>query len=154
MHSLTRKISVAFLILPLLFLARPSAVRAHEMTCPTPLPVLVDVKPADAVNVIKLSYRGLLPVAVISTEDFDASLFMPMMAHLSDATAPMDCSGATAVRWSYSDVNADGRVDLVFFFRVQDLAFTTSTTEVMLMSHGTYGGEEVHIMGMDAVIVK
>ena len=154
MHSLIRKISIVLLVLPLLFLARPSAVRAQEMTCPTPLPVLVDVKPADAVNVIKLSYRGLLPVAVFSTEDFDASRFMPMMAHLSDATAPMDCSGAAAVRWSYSDVNGDGRVDLVFFFRVQDLAFTTSTTEVMLMSHGTYGGEEVHIMGTDAVIVK
>jgi hypothetical protein len=124
------------------------------MTCPTPLPVAVDVKPADTVNVIKLSARGLLPVAVLSTPDFDASLFMPMMAHLSDATAPMDCSGAAAVRWSYSDVNGDGRVDLVFFFRVQDLTLTPSTTEAMLMSHGMYGGEEVHIMGTDAVIVK
>jgi hypothetical protein len=45
-------------------------------------------------------------------------------------------------------------VDLVFLFRVQDLTLTSSTTEVMLMSHGMYGGEEIHIMGMDAVIVK
>lgn len=154
MHTLYHKISIVFLVLPLLFLARPSAVRAEEMTCPTPLSVVVDVKPADAVNQIKLSARGLVPVAVLSTQGFDASLYMPMMAHLSDATAPMDCSGAAAVRWSYSDVNGDGLVDLVFFFRVQDLTLTTGTTEVMLMSHGMYGGEEVHIMGMDAVIVR
>lgn len=154
MHTLTRKISIALLVLPLLFLARPSAARAEEMTCPTPLPVVVDVKPADAVNQIKLSSRGVLPVAVLSTADFDASMFMPMMAHLNDAMAPMDCSGAAAVRWSYSDVNGDGLVDLVFFFRVQDLTLTSSTTEVMLMSHGMYGGAEVHIMGTDAVIVR
>jgi hypothetical protein len=154
MLTLYRKISIALLVLPLLFLAQPSAALAEEMTCPTPLPVVVDVKPADAVNQIKLSGRGLVPVAVLSTADFDASMYMPMMAHLSDATAPMDCSGAAAVRWSYSDVNGDGLVDLVFFFRVQDLALTTGTTEVMLMSHGMYGGEEVHIMGTDAVIVR
>lgn len=155
MHTFTQKISIAFLVLPLLLLARPSAAQAEEMTCPTPRAVVVDVKPADAVNQIKLSARGLLPVAVLSTQDFDASLFMPMMAHLHDASAPMDCSGAAAVRWSYSDANGDGLVDLVFFFRVQDLPLTPATTEVMLMAHGTYGGgEEIHIMGMDAVIVR
>ena len=154
MHTLIRKISIAFLVLPLLFLARPSAAQAEEMTCPTPMEVIVDVKPADAVNQIKLSARGLVPVAVLSTPDFDASLFVPMMAHLHDATEPMDCSGAAAVRWNYSDVNGDGLVDLVFFFRAQDLTLTPATTAVMLMAHGTYGGEEIHIMGMDAVIVR
>jgi hypothetical protein len=149
-----RKLSIAFLVLQALFLASAPAAQAEEMTCPTPLPVVIDVKPADAVNKIKLPSFGILPVAVLSTQEFDARQFMPMMAHLQDATAPMDCSGAEAVRWSYSDVNRDGRVDLVFFFRVQDLTLTASTTEVMLMAHGLYGGEEVHIMGTDQVIVK
>jgi hypothetical protein len=142
------------LILPALFLARPSAARAEEMTCPTPVPVVVDVKPADSVNRINLSSKGLMPVAVLSTADFDASLFSPEMAHLSDAAGPMDCSGAMAVRWAYSDANGDGLVDLVFFFRVRDLTLTPDTTEAMLMAHGMYGGEEIHIMGMDAVVVK
>jgi hypothetical protein len=154
MHTLYRKLWIALLMLPALFLARPSAAQAEEMTCPTPLPVVVDVKPADAVNQIKLSARGLVPVAVLSTADFDASMFMPIMAHLNDGTEPMDCSGAAAVRWSYSDVNRDGLVDLVFFFRVQDLTLTPATTQVMLMSHGMYGSDEIHIMGMDAVIVR
>jgi hypothetical protein len=67
------------------------------------------------------------------------------------APAPMDCSGTEATRWKYSDVNGDGRVDLVFFFPVQKLTLTTSTMEVMLMAHSQEG---VHIMGTDAVIVK
>jgi hypothetical protein len=154
MNTLYRKIVIALLLLQALFMVSPSAVYAQEMTCPTPVDVLIDVKPVGTVNKINLTSRGLLPVAVLGTADFDASLFLPMMAHLQDATAPMDCSGAEAVRWAYSDVNGDGRTDLVFFFRVQDLPLTASTTEVMLMAHGMYGGEEIHLMGTDAVIVK
>jgi len=90
-------------------------------------------------------------VAVFGAPDFDASLYTPMMAHLHDASAPMDCSGAEAVRWTYTDVNRDGLVDLVFFFRVQDLSLTKSTTAVTLMAHSI---DDVHIMGTDAVIVK
>jgi hypothetical protein len=152
MNNLYRKILIVFLALPALFLASPSTARAED--CPTPLPVAIDVKPGDTVNKINLSARGLLPVAVLSTADFDARLFEPEMAHLNDATAPMDCSGAAAVRWSYSDVNHDGLVDRVFFFRVQDLTLTSSTTEVMFMAHGMYSGEEIHIMGMEGVIVR
>ena len=151
MNNLYRKLLTVLLVLQALLLASPSAARAQEMTCPTPLPVSINVKPADAVNKINLTSRGLLPVAVLSTADFDASQFMPMMAHLHDATEPMDCSGAAAVRWAYSDVNGDGLVDLVFFFKVQDLSLTSSTTEVMLMAHNE---EAIHIMGTDAVTVK
>ena len=154
MKTLYRKILVTLFILQALFLGSPSVVRAQEMTCPTPLDVVIDVKPGDTVTKINLSARGLLPVAVLSTADFDASLFLPMMAHLNDATAPMDCSGAEAVRWAYTDVNGDGLVDLVFFFRTQDLTLTSGTTDVMLMAHGMYGGAEIHIMGMEAVTVK
>ena len=154
MKNMYRKLLTVSLVLQALFLASPSAAHAQEMTCPPPVPVSVDVKPGDAVSKINLSSNGRLPVAVVSTPDFDAGMFMPMMAHLHDATAPMDCSGAAALRWNYSEVNGDGLVDLVFFFRIQDLALTASSTDVMLMAHGMYGGEEIHIMGMDAVIVK
>ncbi len=153
MMSHFRKIWIALLILPALLLVRPSAVRAEEMSC-NPVPVVVDVKPGDTVNKINLSARGLLPVAVLSTQDFDASSFVPEMAHLNDAAAPMDCSGAAAVRWTYTDVNGDGLTDLVFFFRYQDLNLTTSSTAAAFMAHGTYEGSAVHIMGTDAVVVK
>jgi hypothetical protein len=153
MTNLSRRIWVAWLVLPALLLVHPSSARAEEMVC-SPVAVVVDVKPGDSVNKINLSARGLLPVVVLSTPEFEAGSFAPEMAHLSDATAPMDCSGAAAVRWADADVKGDGLVDLVFFFRVQDLALSGDTTKVILMAHGTCGGEELHIMGTDAVIVK
>jgi hypothetical protein len=129
-----------------------SPVRADGMTCPEHTLVSVDIKPGSYPNSINLSSRGLLPVAVLTTDSFDASLFTPEMAHLSDAASMEEgCMGATYVRWTRQDVNADGRLDIVFFFAIQSLDFTTSTTAATLMAHGSYGSDTIHIMGTDTV---
>lgn len=154
MKNLILKSLITVLMLHGLFFASPTAVHAQEETCPPPTPVVIDVKPGSDTNKINLSSNGLLPVAVLSTSDFDATLFMPEMAHLSDAAVPMGCAGAAAVRWAYTDVNGDGLIDLVFFFRIQDIDLTMSTTAVMLMAHGTYNGATIHIEGTDSVLVK
>lgn len=154
MRKILPRLIVSFLILQGFFLASPSAAYAEEMTCPSHILVDVDVKPGETPNKINLSGKGLLPVAVITTQEFNASQFTPEMAHLSDASTAMDCSGPMAVRWNYSDVNKDGLVDLVFFFPIQDLNLTSTTTEVMLMAHGSYESQVIHIMGTDSVVVK
>jgi hypothetical protein len=156
MKKLILSILVAILALPIWFLGGVTAVYAEEMTCPDHTAVTVDIKPGDDSNKINLSSRGLLPVAVLTTDDFDASQFTPEMAHLSDASLAMDmgCIGADAVRWNYMDVNYDGQVDLVFFFRIRDLNLTSSSTAATLMAHGTYGSTDIHIMGTDSVRVK
>jgi hypothetical protein len=148
------KTLVAVLAFQAYFLVGPSDVQAQEETCLPPTPAVIDVKPGDTTNKINLSAKGLLPVAVLSTSDFDATLFTPEKAHLSDASSAMGCEGAAAIRWTYADVNGDGLLDLVFFFAVQDLNLTASTTEVMLMAHGTYNGLPMHIEGTASVIVK
>ncbi len=130
-------------------------VQAADMSCPTPIPVTIDIKPASDPNTISLYNVGLVQVAVLSTLDFDASQFSPQMAVLSDATVAMTngCSGANAVRWLLADVNGDRKPDLVFFFSLQDLNLTSTSTAATLMAHGTYGSTTVHIMGSDAVNV-
>ncbi|MGE5221843.1 MAG: hypothetical protein ACM3PY_05360 [Omnitrophica WOR_2 bacterium] len=147
-------LSISLLLGVLVFTGR-STVYAEEMTCPTPTPVTIDIKPGSYPNTIKLSSNGLVPVAVLTTGTFDASLFMPEMAHLNDASAGMaaGCTGAMAVRWDREDVNRDGRMDLVFFFRAQDLTLTTSSTAASLMAHGAYGPTMEHITGTDSVRV-
>lgn len=129
--------------------------RAEEMTCPEHSPVTIDIKPGSYPNAINLSSKGLLPVALMSTADFDASLFTPEMTHLSDANLPMTagCTGAMAERWVLDDVNHDGMADLVFFFQVQDLALSSSSTVATFMAHGSYVGATLHIMGTDSVTV-
>ncbi len=155
MKKLLPRALTAALVLQALFLARPLAAHADTMTCPPPVPVTIDIKPGNAQNKIRLSSSGLLAVAVLTTDSFDATQFAPQMAHLNDANSAMadSCSGASAVRWSWDDENGDGRIDLVFFFKIQDLNFTTSTTAGTLMAHGSYGGADTHIEGTDSVQV-
>jgi hypothetical protein len=143
----------ALLITGQLFLSI-TPVQAEEMTCPEHTPVTIDIKPGGYPNTINLSSRGLLPVAVLTTETFDASRFTPEMAHLSDASVNDTCMGATYVRWTREDVNGDGQLDIVFFFNIQSLNFTTGTTAATLMAHGTYGTDTLHIMGTDTVKIK
>ena len=153
-NPIFRTLSAA-LILSGLALARPTVARAADMTCPPPVPVTIDIKPGNVQNRIKLSSHGVLAVAVLTTATFDASQFSPEMAHLNDSNTPMAeaCAGASAVRWSLDDENGDGHPDLVFFFNIQDLNFTLSTTSATLMAHGSYAGTLTHIEGEDSVYV-
>lgn len=154
MQKKTLQVLVLALLLGALIFPARLAVRAED-TCPPPTPVTIDIKPGSSRNPINLTAQGTVPVAVITTADFDASLFTPEMAHLADANTAMDnvCSGAVATRWVRLDVNADGRADLVFYFQTQDLNFTTATTAATFMAHGMYGSTTVHIMGTDSVTV-
>ena len=156
MKKLILRTLVTILVLQALYLVSPSTVQAEEMTCPPPMPVDIEIKPGEYPNKINRSAKGLLPVAVLTTQDFDASLFTPAMAHLSDATIAMTmgCVGADAVRWNYADVNRDGQLDLVFFFKIPELNLTANSTAATLMAHGTYNSTPTHIMGMDSVLVK
>ena len=155
MKKLMFRILMTALTLQALFLGTPSIVQAQEMTCPPPTPVLIDIKPGNSQNKVKLSSQGVLAVAVLTTQGFDASQFAPEMAHLNDANTAMaeSCTGASALRWSLDDENGDGRLDLVFFFKVQDLNLTLSSTAATLMAHGSYGGTAMHIEGTDSVHV-
>ncbi len=130
-------------------------VHAEEMICPDHTPVVIDIKPGGYPNSINLSSTGLLPVAVITTLDFDATLFIPEMAHLSDADTPMNegCSGAMPVRWALDDVNRDGKSDIVFLFRIQELNLSSTSTAATFMAHGSYGSVILHILGTDTVKV-
>jgi len=153
--KLMLRIAVTVLTLQVLWLGAPTTVRAEGMTCPPPTPVTIDIKPGNAQNKVKLSSQGVLAVAVLTTADFDASLFAPEMAHLNDANTAMDasCTGASAQRWSLDDENGDGRLDLVFFFKTQDLNLTVNSTAATLMAHGSYNGADLHIEGTDSVRV-
>jgi len=148
--------SVVFLLVGILPFFSWTSARAEEMACPTHTPLTIDIKPGGTPNKINLSSKGLIPVAVLTTQDFDARLFIPEMAHLSDAnTAMMQmCAGATAVRWKLDDVNQDGRLDLVFFFSTQDTDLTLQSTNATFMAHGSYDATEMHVMGTDSVWVK
>ncbi len=85
--------------------------------------ITIDVKPGNEQKNINLNSKGVVPVAVLTTEQFDA-------ATLDPATALF--AGATSDHWSFEDVDGDGDNDLLFHFRTQELDLDESSTEATL----------------------
>lgn len=78
---------------------------------PPPIEVEIDIKPGSDPNSINLESRGMVPVAVLTTDDFDASTVDPIT---------VEFAGASPVRWTMEDVDDDGDLDMLFHFKTQD----------------------------------
>jgi len=102
--------------------------------------VQIDIKPGSDQNSINLESKGVVPVAVLSTGDFDADTIDP---------ASVRFAGAEPVRWKLEDVDDDGDDDMMFHFRTKDLVdLDPSSTEATLTAE-LFTGEEV--FGTDEV---
>lgn len=117
----------------------------------TEIPVDVDVLPSDDPNEVSLKSKGVLPVAVLSSADFDAATLDPTTIRLGDP----ELSGvAQPVRCSWEDVDLDGRIDLVLKFSMPTLvangAIDADSLELSLTGETTDGGA---VAGSDAVVV-
>ena len=106
---------------------------------PIEVEVQIDIKPCDDLNRINLDSKGLVPVAVLTTDDFDAATVDPAM---------VEFAGAAPVSWKLRDVNDDGNDDMIFNFRTQDLDLDQDSTEATLTGQTTQG---VLIEGSDEV---
>ncbi len=74
--------------------------------------VTIDIKPGGNPNNINLNSKGVVPVAVLTTDDFDASNVNPNTVLFA---------GAEPERWTLCDVDDDGDDDLLFHFKTQKL---------------------------------
>ena len=105
--------------------------------------VQIDIKPGSDPNSINLKSKGVVPVAVLGSDVFDATTVDP---------SKVAFAGATPVRWTLEDVNGDGYMDMLFHFKTQELTIPSGSTDATLTGDTTDG---LHIMGTDSVnIVK
>ena len=74
--------------------------------------VEIEVKPDSEIDTVNLASKGVLPVVLYSTEDFDASLV---------DVGSVTFAGAVVDHSSLEDVDGDGDLDLVLHFRVQEM---------------------------------
>lgn len=103
----------------------------------------IDIKPGSDPNSINLKSKGVMPVAVLTTDLFDAATVDP---------DTVSFAGASPVRWTMEDVDGDGDMDLLFHFKTQELGLVGGSTEATLTGD-TYDGET--FTGVDSVrIVK
>ena len=101
----------------------------------------IDVQPKNTANVVRLSTKNPLKVAILSSESFDATQIDPDSIRFG-------MGGATADRPKFKDVNNDGFVDLEMRFTTPYTWIRCGDTEVKLNAE-TYDGQMVS--GSDAI---
>ena len=107
-------------------------------------PIDIDVKPDDFPNSINPRSRGVIPVAVLTTSDFDATT-------VDWPTMRFGVTGleAAPVHAAFDDVDGDGDVDLILHFRTQATAIDCETSTAFLRGSTLIGQL---IGGRDAVV--
>ena len=116
----------------------------------------IDVRPSSTQDRIPLQAGGVLPVALLGSEEFDVLLVdatsLAFGPEGGPFAAPIHDLGVEGVLADHlKDVNLDGWTDLVTHYRVGDLAFA-SGDESACMVGTSLGGLE--LMGCAAVVTR
>lgn len=106
---------------------------------PLIIEVEIDIKPGSDPNSINLNSKGVVPVAVLNTNDFDPYDVDP---------GAILFAGAFPVRWTMEDVDGDGDLDMLFHFKTQKLVLDGDSIEATLTGK-TYSGTPIE--GTDTV---
>jgi hypothetical protein len=108
--------------------------------------VSIDIKPGSDPNSINLGSQGNVPVAILSTADFDATNIDPTTVTLAGASVKLKGKGTPMA--SFEDVNGDGLMDIVVHVDTTAFELSLGDTEALLEGE-TYDG--VCIRGTDTV---
>lgn len=89
--------------------------------------VTIDVKPGDTPTTLEPKREGMVPIAILSTKDFDAAQIDP-----DTVRAGATGSEASIFRSMMEDVDNDQDADLLLLFRVPHLALTCGVKSVVV----------------------
>ena len=130
---------------------------------PPIIEVAIDIKPQSCPNPLNVNNKGLLPVAILGSEDFDVGMI---------DVATIRLEGVAPIRSSYEDVAApvidgqececttegpDGYLDLTLKFRTQDIVDALGEVvngEVLVLTLTGELSDEMPIVGEDCIRVK
>jgi hypothetical protein len=110
--------------------------------------IIIDIKPGSDPNSINLGSHGGVPVAIFSTDEFDASTVDPVSITLAGATVRVKGKGTPMA--SLEDVDSDGLLDLVVHVETEALDLTEGDVEAVLEGM-TFDG--MMILGTDSIRV-
>jgi len=125
-----------------------------KVVVPQEVIVDIDIKPGSDPNSINLKDQGVLPVAILGSSVDVSTIDLSTITLGGTGVASRGSAKAPKLAVSFEDVDGDGSMDLIAFFRVQDLvasdALNETTTELILEAETTGG---VPISGTDTVNV-
>ena len=109
-----------------------------------PLLVEIDIKPGFVLNSVNPNSKGVIAVAILSSDFFDAN-------EVDVTTLTFGPGGATpthAAGGHLEDVNSDGFTDLVSHYRIRETGIAQGDTEACVTG-ATIGG--ITILGCDSI---
>jgi len=96
--------------------------------------VTIDIKPGSDNNNINLKSRGVVPVAVLTTSNFNVDTL---------DLGTVKFAGAKRVRTTLCDVDKDGDMDMLFHFKTQDLIDLNEESTTAELTFKNTGGEQI-----------
>jgi hypothetical protein len=108
----------------------------------------IDIKPGVSPNTINLGSHGAVPLAILSVPGFDATSVNPTTVTLAGASVKVKGKGTPLA--SFTDVNADGLLDIMLHVETEALQLSDADAEAVLVGQ-TFNG--MHISGVDTIRV-
>jgi len=113
--------------------------------------VQIDIKPDEEPNGLNPQSEGMIPVAILSTSDFDA------YAEVDEESLRFGRRGSEAeVTWcskNAEDFNGDGILDLVCFFEVAHAGFETHR-QILQQLRLVFGGQSWQRNQVDTLAIR
>ena len=106
------------------------------------LTIALDIRPGSAENPINPKSNGVIPVAILGTNGFDASTIDQASLRFGPGQALAEGNGHLV------DLNGDGQLDLVLHFRTQDSGIQCGDTSVSITGQTLNG---TLIQGSDSI---
>jgi hypothetical protein len=103
--------------------------------------VVIDIKPGSEPNSINLGSKGVIPVSVLTTDDFDATM-------VDGESCRFGPNEAEPEHYAIEDIDIDGALDMIFHFRTQQSGIDAQDTEATLTCQTQDGW---HINGDDSI---
>ena len=121
------------------FLSRPvdPDLGGYTMTfevLPGPIPIKIDIAPGNAIN---LGARGVIPVAILTTDVFDA-----MQVDVTTLAFGPDSAGVAHQQGHVKQNSGQGNVDLIVHFRTEETGIACGDIEATLTGE-TYAGDAI-----------
>ena len=120
-----------------------SSAELFSLAAPT-ITVAMDIKPGNDPNAINPTDEGLVAVAILTTETFDATTVSPITVRFGPAEANLEHQLG-----HLEDVDSDGDLDLVLHFGTQESGIQCGDTEASLAGE-TFDGQA--IQGSDSIV--
>jgi len=117
---------------------------------PEPTPVDIDIKPGSYPNSINLGSNGVVPVAILSSLEFDALTVDPETVTLAGAGVAVRGKGNKLLA-SEEDVDGDGLLDLSLKVETENLDPGTFQDGYAILEGATYDGDPIE--GYDEITI-